>query len=144
MEAERMNSSTFTIGEVAHQSGVPAKTIRYYEEIALMPTAARAANGYRVFDFKSVQTLRFIKRARDLGFSIEQVTELLALWHDESRTSAEVKELVSRNITEVEKKIEELRGLRDTLQTLADRCHGDDRPDCPILKDLAFGPNLKD
>lgn len=126
-----------TIGEVARQSGVPAKTIRYYEQIELVPPAERADNGYRLYSERAVQMLRFIKRARDLGFDITEVSELLALWRDESRASAEVKQLVRRHIARVDHKIAELRGIRDALQRLADCCHGDDRPDCPILEDLA-------
>jgi MerR family copper efflux transcriptional regulator len=136
-------TAPLTIGDVARLSGVPAKTIRYYEDIDLVPAPERAANGYRVYDTRAVETLRFVKRARDLGFSIDDVTELLALWHDDTRTSGEVKQLVRRHIADVEHKIAELEGLRRTLQSLADHCHGDDRPDCPILDDLSLGPDLE-
>lgn len=129
-----------TIGQAARRSNVPAKTIRYYEDIGLLSESERAGNGYRVYQERDVDVLRFIKRARDLGFSIEQVTALLALWRDRSRSSAEVKALAEAHVAEVEKKIAELEALRRTLLGLMHDCHGDQRPDCPILDDLAGGP----
>lgn len=132
-----MTAEALTIGRVARQTGVPAKTIRYYEETGLIPAATRAPNGYRVYAERSVELLRFVKRARDLGFSIREVGDLLALWQDERRASAEVKALALRHLELVHKKIEELESLQRTLQHLVERCHGDDRPDCPILDDLA-------
>ena len=133
-------SAPLTIGETARLTGVPAKTIRYYEQIELLQPAERAANGYRLYGDRTVQLLRFIRRARDLGFSIEDVTELLALWNDTDRASAEVKKLAARHITRIEDKISELQSLGRTLRNLVERCHGDLRPDCPILDDLADGP----
>jgi MerR family transcriptional regulator, copper efflux regulator len=125
------------IGRVADQSGVTAKTIRYYESIGLIEAPDRAANGYRQYDRRDVETLRFIQRARELGFSLADVGDLLALWRDKSRASADVKSMALRHVAEMEKRIADLDSLRRTLVDLTDRCHGDDRPDCPILEDLA-------
>mgnify|MGYP006434384647 CR=1 FL=1 len=125
------------IGEVAARSGVPAKTIRYYESIGLIRPAERSAAGYRVYGDRELQTLRFIQRARNLGFSVKQVSELLALWHDRARASGDVKAVAHRHLEEIDRRMAELRSMRDTLEHLVGRCHGDDRPDCPILADLA-------
>jgi MerR family transcriptional regulator, copper efflux regulator len=127
------------IGNVAERSGVPAKTIRYYESIGLIPSATRTGNGYRVYDELDLRTLQFIKRARGLGFPVNEVASLLALWHDRSRASAEVKQLAQKRIAHVERKIEELQTIKRALLDLAERCHGDDRPDCPIIDELAAG-----
>ena len=127
------------IGNAARESGVPAKTIRYYEEVGLIEPARRTAGGYRVYDERDVQTLRFIQRARSLGFPVGDVASLLALWRDRARHSAQVKALAERHLDEIDRKIAELRGMRETLEHLVARCQGDDRPDCPILADLA-GP----
>ena len=132
--------SDLTIGQVASRSGVPAKTIRYYEPIGLLAPPARAGNGYRTYGTRSVEELRFVHRARSLGFAIKDVAALLALWHDEGRHSAEVKAMALRHVGDVERKIEELQSIRKTLLDLAERCHGDHRPDCPILD--ALGPAL--
>lgn len=125
------------IGQLAQETGVSAKTIRYYEETGLLPQAARAANGYRVYGERAVHLLRFVKRARDLGFTIDEVASLLALWGDEQRASADVKKLATRHLDDIERKISELKNLRKTLRTLINSCHGDERADCPILDDLA-------
>ena len=125
------------IGSVARETGVPAKTIRYYESIGLIPQARRSDNGYRHYGDTDVAVLRFIQRARRLGFSVSDVGDLLALWHDRERASADVKALALRHVEEMERRIAELDALRRTLVDLAERCHGDDRPDCPILDDLA-------
>lgn len=125
------------IGQAADRSGVPAKTIRYYESIGLIPEAGRTASGYRAYDRKDVETLRFVQRARSLGFSVRDVGNLLALWRDRSRASAEVKRVALDHIGEIERKIAELEAMRRTLLELTQRCHGDDRPDCPILEELA-------
>jgi MerR family transcriptional regulator, copper efflux regulator len=125
------------IGAVAEQSGVPTKTIRYYESIGLIQRARRTVAGYRVYGQHDIQTLRFIQRARGLGFSVQDVAGLLALWQDTDRASAQVKALAEDHRARIDRKIEELRGLRATLDHLIVRCHGDDRPDCPILDDLA-------
>ncbi|MCH7550448.1 MAG: Cu(I)-responsive transcriptional regulator [Proteobacteria bacterium] len=129
------------IGEAASESGVNAKTIRYYESIGLIPPAIRAENGYRNYSPIDIETLKFIQHARRLGFSVKDVGGLLELWRDKSRTSADVKALALKHISEVEKRIAELQSIRKTLIDLTDRCHGDDRPDCPILEDLASGPD---
>lgn len=125
------------IGEAAARSGVSAKTIRYYEDIELIESADRAANGYRSYTDEDVHTLRFVARARDLGFTVEQCRNLLALYRDKSRASADVKRIAAAHVAEIERKIDELRAMRATLMDLARRCHGDDRPDCPIIDELA-------
>lgn len=127
------------IGAAAARSGVPAKTIRYYESVGLIPSAGRTASGYRVYDERDVQTLRFVRRARSLGFSVEEVAGLLALWQDRARASAEVRALAAGHIGDIDAKIAELQSIRATLASLVERCHGDDRPDCPILDELAAG-----
>ena len=125
------------IGSVAEKSGVPAKTIRYYESIGLIPSADRRPNGYRSYDEVDMHTLHFIKRARGLGFSVEEVRDLLDLWHDRRRSSAAVKALATEHLRALDRKIAELRSMRDTLANLIERCRGNRRPDCPILDDLA-------
>lgn len=128
------------IGEAAERSGVSAKTIRYYEQIGLIPPAQRRNNNYRDYDERDIQTLLFISRARRLGFSLKDVENLLALWYDKNRASADVKAVAMVHIREIEERIQELESVRDVLQDLTRRCHGDDRPDCPILADLASEP----
>jgi len=125
------------IGEVAEKSGVSAKTIRYYEDVGLIPPARRTASGYRDYEDRDLATLRFVQRARSLGFSVKDVGALLALWHDSARASAEVKALAADHVSEIDRKLAELKSMRRTLVDLMERCHGDDRPDCPILDDLA-------
>lgn len=125
------------IGSAAKRSGVPAKTIRYYEGVGLIPSAGRTAAGYRVYTDRDVEMLRFIHRARSLGFPVKEVAALLTLWQDRERASADVRRLAQGHIADIEAKIEELQGIRRTLQTLVERCHGDDRPDCPILEGIA-------
>jgi MerR family copper efflux transcriptional regulator len=125
------------IGDAAKASGVSAKLIRYYESIGLIPEAGRTASGYRVYTAAEVNTLRFIKRARTLGFSIERIQHLVGLWQDKARASSEVKHIALEHVTELETKIAEMQAMRDALRELADACHGDHRPDCPILRDLA-------
>ena len=129
--------SAMPIGEVARLSGIPAKTIRYYEESGLLPPPDRAPNGYRVYGERTLHMLRFVRRARDLGFSVQDVGRLLALWADEKRASADVKRLAEAHLEDVERKIDELQGLRSALRHLVHCCRGDSRPDCPILEDLA-------
>jgi Cu(I)-responsive transcriptional regulator len=125
------------IGEVAERTGVPPKTIRYYEDIELIKSPARGANGYRVYTDEAVHTLRFVASARDLGFTVEQCRTLLALYRDKGRASADVKRLAQVHIGEIDRKIEELGAMRKTLTHLARRCHGDERPDCPIIDELS-------
>jgi Cu(I)-responsive transcriptional regulator len=124
------------IGEVSRASGLPAKTIRYYEDIALV-RPARGANGYREFSERDAHKLAFLGRSRSLGFTIEECRMLLSLWEDRDRASADVKAVATEHLQRVDRKIDELRELRSTLKTLVHRCHGDDRPDCPILDDLS-------
>ncbi|WP_290653183.1 Cu(I)-responsive transcriptional regulator [Aquisalimonas sp.] len=125
------------IGEAARESGVNAKMIRYYERTGLVPVAQRSENGYRVYSEPDVHTLRFIKRARDLGFSVAQIEQLVQLWQDQDRSSAEVKRVALEHIRELQQKITELEAMKRTLEHLAEHCHGDHRPECPIIDDLA-------
>jgi MerR family copper efflux transcriptional regulator len=125
------------IGAAAAKSGVSAKTIRYYESIGLIQKALRSRNGYRVYGMDDVETLRFIERARALGFSVNDVGNLLALWHDRRRPSAKVKTLALHHVARIDRKIAELDSMRRTLRRLASSCRGDARPSCPILDDLA-------
>ncbi len=125
------------IGQAASASGVSAKMIRYYEDIGLVPKPARTDSNYRVYGEDEVHILRFVKRARTLGFSIEETGTLLGLWRDKSRASAEVRDIAQAHIAELETRIAELEGMRRTLQHLVHCCSGDNRPDCPILDDLA-------
>ncbi|GFM68096.1 MULTISPECIES: Cu(I)-responsive transcriptional regulator [Pseudomonas syringae group] len=127
------------IGQAASKSGLSAKMIRYYESIGLLRPASRSDSGYRLYSPEDLHTLAFIKRSRDLGFSLEEVGKLLTLWQDRQRASSDVKALAHKHIDDLNQKIEELASLRDTLQELVEHCQGDDRPDCPILKDLASG-----
>ena len=124
------------IGEVSERSGLPAKTIRYYEDIALV-RPLRSANGYRSFRESDIHKLAFLGRARALGFSIEDCRTLMGLYEDKSRESAQVKAVAEGHLTEIDNKIAQLRSMRETLSQLIDTCHGDHRPDCPILKDLS-------
>ncbi len=127
----------FNIGETAKASGVSAKMIRHYESIGLIGEAARTDAGYRVYHERDVQVLQFIHRSRELGFSLDQIRTLLALWQDTRRASKDVRAMAQQHIAELDKKIADMQAMRRTLETLATRCHGDDRPDCPILDDLA-------
>lgn len=125
------------IGEASMLTGVSAKMIRHYESIGLIPEAARTFAGYRLYSDADVHRLQFIKRARTLGFSIKQIEALLSLWDDRGRASADVKRLAKAHAAELAQRIEEMQAMQRTLETLARRCHGDARPDCPILDDLA-------
>ncbi|WP_413988025.1 Cu(I)-responsive transcriptional regulator [Labrys okinawensis] len=127
------------IGEAAATSGVSAKMIRYYESIGLVANVARTEAGYRVYGASDIHALRFIRRARDLGFSVEQMETLLALWSDRTRASADVKRVAEAHIAELERKMKEIEGMAKTLRHLVHNCHGDGRPDCPILEDLSHG-----
>ncbi|RYF02970.1 MAG: Cu(I)-responsive transcriptional regulator [Oxalobacteraceae bacterium] len=130
-------SPQWNIGETARASGVSAKMIRHYEAIGLLPPARRTEAGYRLYGEPDVRVLQFIHRGRALGFSLEQVANLLALWQDKGRASADVRRLAEAHIDELEHKIAELQAMKRTLQALAHSCHGDQRSDCPILDDLA-------
>ena len=125
------------IGEASAASGVSAKMIRHYEERGFVPKAGRTVAGYRVYRENDVHALRFIRRARDLGFSLKEIKELLGLWNNRRRASADVKRLAERHVAELDQKIAEMQAMRRTLVNLTEHCHGDSRPDCPILEDLA-------
>lgn len=127
------------IGQAARRSGLSTKMIRYYEAIGLLKPATRSDSGYRLYQPEDLHSLAFIKRSRDLGFSLEEVGKLLTLWQDRQRASADVKALALQHIDELNRRIEKLASLRDTLSELVAHCKGNDRPDCPILKDLAQG-----
>jgi len=131
-----MTDKLLNIGQAASASGVSAKMVRHYEEIGLIPKARRTLAGYRTYTPSDVHTLRFIKQARNLGFSIEQIEKLLALWQDRRRPSRKVKDLAHAHIQELEARIHELQDMKRTLETLVKHCHGDARPDCPILEGL--------
>jgi MerR family gold-responsive transcriptional activator of gol and ges genes len=124
------------IGQASKASGVTAKMIRYYESVGLIRPADRTNSNYRDFSDRDINELRFIKRARTLGFSVEEITRLLGLWRDQGRPSREVKAIALRHVPELDARIAELPAMVDTLRTLAVACAGDDRPDCPILGDL--------
>ncbi|WP_354686883.1 Cu(I)-responsive transcriptional regulator [Cupriavidus necator] len=125
------------IGEAAQASGVSAKMIRHYESVGLVEPPPRTEGGYRRYDERAVHTLRFVRRARNLGFSLDEIRDLLSLWRDRSRASADVKALTLRHVADLEQRIAELAAMRDTLRDLAQHCNGDERPDCPILADFA-------
>ena len=124
------------IGIASEKSGLPAKTIRYYEDIGLM-RPGRAGNGYRDYSAADVHRLRFVQRSRSLGFSVEECRQLLSLYGDKNRESVDVKALAQAKLAEIDCKLEELAGLRDMLRHLVEHCHGDHRPDCPIIDGLA-------
>ena len=128
---------SMNIGEAATSSGVSAKMIRHYESVGLFPQAQRTESGYRQYTDKEVSTLRFIRQSRDLGFSIEQIRELLGLWQNRRRPSRQVKALAQAHIQELEEKLHELQAMKATLEHLVECCHGDERPDCPIIETLA-------
>jgi len=124
------------IGQAADASGVSAKRIRYYEQIGLIESAARTGAGYRVYDRRDLHTLAFIRRARQLGFSLPEIGRLLELWRDQRRSSADVRKIAKQHIDEMQAKIDELQIIVDTLEQLVSCCGGDERPDCPIIEDL--------
>jgi MerR family copper efflux transcriptional regulator len=125
------------IGEAAQRSSVSAKMVRHYESLGLLPAVARTDAGYRQYTDKEVHTLRFIRRARDLGFSMAEIAELLKLWQNQRRSSANVKKIASHHLAALDAKMAEMAAMRKTLQHLVHCCSGDDRPDCPILDELA-------
>jgi len=128
---------TMNIGTASRESGVSVKMVRHYESIGILPRAVRTEGNYRLYGPNEVHTLRFIKRARDLGFPMEDIRELLGLWQNTSRRSASVKKVVGAHVDELKRKIAELESMVKTLEHLAHHCHGDERPECPILEDLA-------
>ena len=125
------------IGQAARASGITAKMIRHYESVGLLPPAMRSDKGYRQYGEREVHVLRFIRRARDLGFSIKDISGLLSLWHERQRPSRQVKALAQAHMQQLQRKIDELQSMRQTLEKLVQCCQGDERPDCPILQDLA-------
>jgi len=127
------------IGQAASATGISAKMIRYYESIGLIGPATRTESGYRAYSEHDLHTLRFVRRARDLGFSVEQMHELLALWRDRGRASADVKRIALSHVEGLERKAAELQQMADSLRHLARHCHGDSRPDCPIIEELGGG-----
>lgn len=131
------DGTMLNIGDAAKASGVSAKMIRHYESIGLLKAARRTESGYRVYSDDDVHVLRFVHRARALGFSLEQIGTLLSLWQDKGRASADVRALARRHIGELDRKIAEMQAMRRTLESLAASCHGDARSECPILDDLA-------
>jgi len=137
--ADALRDGFHNIGQASESSGISMKMIRHYERIGLMPEAVRTYANYRLYSAADLHRLRFIRRARSLGFSLEQIRDLLTLWDDPKRASSEVKRLARAHAAELGEKIRELQAMQATLETLAKRCHGDDRPSCPILEDLAEG-----
>jgi MerR family copper efflux transcriptional regulator len=133
-----MRSQPLNIGQAADASGLSVKMIRHYEEIGLLPTVRRTHSGYRMYGENEVHMLKFIRHARNLGFSMKQIEALLGLWRDTRRPSSKVKALAQDHIADLERKIQELESMRATLKRLVTSCHGDDRPDCPILEELAL------
>ncbi len=125
------------IGQAAQASGISAKMIRHYESKGLLPAAARSDNGYRQYNTQELHSLRFVRQARALGFSLAEIQTLLSLWHDRDRPSREVKALALKHCEELEQKAQELLAMKNTLMHLVQACHGDDRPQCPILNSLA-------
>lgn len=128
-----------TIGEAARLTGISAKMIRHYEETGLLEPAGRTGSNYRVYCESELHSLRFVRRARDLGFSMAEIAELLALWRDRKRASADVKAVALAHVEQLRRRIAELESMARTLTGLAENCCGDDRPNCPILDDLASG-----
>lgn len=126
-----------TIGEAARHSNISAKMLRHYESLGLLGTVARTESGYRLYSAADVHTLRFIKRCRDLGFSMAEIAELVGLWQDRRRASSSVKKIAQKHMVELTARIDAMQSMQRTLTRLLDCCHGDDRPDCPILDDLA-------
>ena len=132
-----MTAGPWNIGEAARRSGVSARMVRHYEGLGLLPAVARTESGYRQYDEADIHTLRFVKRSRDLGFSMDEIAELVGLWHNRRRTSASVKRIAQKHLGELEQRIADMQAMQRTLSHLVHCCHGDARPDCPILEDLA-------
>lgn len=134
--AGALQQGLYSIGDAAISSGVSSKMIRYYESIDLLPAPVRTAANYRVYSQDDINQLRFIRRARDLGFSMKQIAQLVSLWQSDQRSSADVKALALTHVGEMDQRIREMQEMRDALMNLAERCHGDDDPACPILDSL--------
>lgn len=132
-----MTESPFNIGEASARSGVSAKMIRHYESLSLLPKVGRTASGYRQYGPREVHTLRFVRRARELGFSMVEIAALLKLWQNRRRASADVKRIALSHVADLDRRMSEMAAMKRTLESLAACCHGDDRPDCPILDELA-------
>ena len=132
-----VNEGPFNIGEAAARSGVSAKMIRQYETLSLLPKVGRTASGYRQYGPREVHTLRFVRRARELGFSMAEIAALLKLWQNRRRASADVKRIALSHVAELDRRMSEMAAMKRTLESLATCCHGDERPDCPILDELA-------
>ncbi|RZL03451.1 MAG: Cu(I)-responsive transcriptional regulator [Rubrivivax sp.] len=128
------------IGQAAAQSGVSAKMVRHYESLGLLPKVARTQAGYRQYGEREVHTLRFIRHARQLGFGMTEVAELLKLWQNRQRSSADVKRIALAHVADLDRRMREMADMKRTLERLAQCCHGDERPDCPILDELADRP----
>ncbi|AEG93991.1 Cu(I)-responsive transcriptional regulator [Ramlibacter tataouinensis] len=134
-----MDAAHFNIGQAARRSGVSAKMVRHYESLGLLPAVQRTDAGYRQYTEREVHTLRFIRRARDLGFSMAEIADLLKLWQNRRRSSADVRRIASRHVQDLDRRIAEMQAVRATLQHLVHCCQGDQRPDCPILDELEGG-----
>lgn len=132
-----ISTERFNIGEAAERSGVTAKMIRYYETLGLLPSVGRTDSGYRLYGDKEVHTLRFIRRARDLGFDMTEIAELLKLWQNRRRASSDVKRIALKHVADLDRRMQEMAAMKTTLEHLAHCCAGDHRPDCPILEELA-------
>ena len=132
-----MTEAPFNIGEAAARSGVSAKMIRHYETLSLLPKVGRTASGYRQYGPREVHSLRFVRRARELGFSMVEIAALLKLWQNRRRASADVKRIALSHVADLDRRMSEMAAMKRTLESLAACCHGDDRPDCPILDELA-------
>ena len=135
--ADARRAGFLNIGEAAAESGVSAKMIRHYESLGLLRAARRSEGGYRLYESNDLHVLRFIRRARDLGFSMKDIGHLLGLWQNRRRASADVRRIAQEHISDLNRKIAELQSMRRTLEHLVHHCHGDQRPDCPILDDLS-------
>ncbi len=136
-----MSSTRFNIGDAARQSGVSAKMVRHYESLGLLPSVDRTEAGYRQYTGKEVHTLKFIKRSRDLGFSMAEIAELLKLWQNRRRPSADVRKIALKHVQDLNQRMAEMEAMRKTLEHLVHCCQGDQRPDCPILDELGGAPD---
>ena len=139
MNKPRLPPGPFNIGEAARLSGVSAKMVRHYESLGLLPAVSRTDAGYRQYTEREVHTLRFVKRSRDLGFSMSEIAELLALWQDQGRSNSEVRSIALKQLAELEQRMTEMGAMKRTLEYLVAGCHNDQRPECPILDELATG-----